>query len=241
VRITPIAALLLVIPLSGCFGLGHHTVPTDYLGSGYSKWHIEVDFASGQRPDDSLLTFLHDRLAPLAHKAEGVDFQTDDALSDESRSWDDGAIQDYAKAHASFTTGGNQVVTHLMFLSGHYAGDSSNGKVLGVTYDYDLIVMFPQTISSSCTLATLCTSATPMLRASTLHEFGHALGLVNRGVAMVHPHEDSGHKGHSTNSASVMYWQVESSDIASLLASGGTIPQDFDANDREDLHAAGGV
>ncbi len=215
--------------------------PGDYLTGTYGKWLVEVDAASGDRPDTSLTTFLHDHLAPLVNKPNGVAFYNDDALTSTDASWSDSQIEDFASAHSSFSTGGDQVVTHLMFLAGHYAGDSGSAKVLGVTYDYDLIVIFPQTIKSTCTLQNLCTDSGSILRAATLHEFGHALGLVNRGTDMVHPHEDASHAGHSTNNKSVMYWAVESSDIVNLLTTGGTIPQDFDSSDKEDLHHAGGL
>lgn len=241
-RVASLLAALLVVPLSGCFGFSHHVVPADYLQSGYSRWHVEVDYASDQRPDDALLQFIHDKVAPLVNKPQGMTIQTNEMLTGGATSWEDNQILDYAKAHASFSTGGDQVVTHVLFLGGHSAHDGPAGNVLGITFDYDLIVMFPQTIKDSCVLVSKnpCTDATPILKAATLHEFGHALGLVNRGITMIHPHEDSKHQGHSTNTHSVMYWAVESSDIVALLTNGG-IPTDFDLNDREDLHAAGGV
>ncbi len=238
-RVVPFVAILLVLPFSGCLDFGSHRVTaTDYLQGDYGKWLVEIDSSSGSRPDASLLTFLDNRLTPLVNKPSGIEFYSDDALSSSQAAWDDGQILDYAKSHRSFSTGGDQVVTHLMFLSGHYAGDTGQGKVLGIAFDHDLIVMFPETIKGSCTITNFCTDAAPIMRAATLHEFGHALGLVNHGIGMVTPHEDSGHPGHSSNQRSVMYWAVETSNIVALL--GGGIPEDFDANDRADMRAAGG-
>lgn len=44
---------------------------------------------------------------------------------------------------------------------------------------------------------------------------------------------DSAHPGHSRNPGSVMYFAVESNDIAQLL--GAEIPTEFDQEDRNDL------
>jgi hypothetical protein len=55
---------------------------------------------------------------------------------------------------------------------------------------------------------------------------------------MVTPHEDGQHPKHSTNDQSVMYWAVENTlGIQGLL---GTIPNQFDQNDIDDVRAAGG-
>lgn len=250
-RILPAVLMVLAIPLSGCFGAfggGARDVgPGDYIrDADYKSWHIEVDYANGVRPADALLDFVKGHLAAVVRKPAGITIATDDALAgDASKAWRDSEIWEYAEDHRTYKTGGEKVVTHLLFLAGHYAADTGDRKVLAVTYRYDLIVVFPQTIEGSCTIVNLCTDARPMMRAVALHEFGHALGLVNRGTPMVHAHEaqtcnGEPDEGHSANTQSVMYCAVETSDIVALLRSGG-IPQDFDANDRADLHAAGGA
>ncbi len=245
-------AILGALTLPGCFGLldgGDSGVgPEDYIrDTTYKSWHVEVDYANGLRPADSLLAFVDSQMTALVRKPEGIKLETNDALpGDSSTSWGDNQLVDYATAHRNHNTGNGQVVTHLLFVAGHHASDSSDSKVLAATYDYDLIVVFPETIQASCTLTNLCTDVKPMMQAAVLHEFGHALGLVNRGTPMVHAHEANSCFGredhnHSVSTSSVMYCAVESSDITSLLRNGGRIPQDFDPNDKEDLHAAGGL
>lgn len=242
-RVAVLASLLLAaLLLPGCYGPifgGRSVGPEDYIRGDYRKWHVEVDYSAGERPASAILSFAHDKIAPLVNKPDGMEFQTNDQLPAEAgKVWSDADVLAYARQHRSVQTGGTTVVTHLMFLSGRHATEG----VLAVTYDYDLIAVFPQVLRDSCTPLNLCTSPDPALRAVLLHEFGHALGLVNRGIAMVHPHEATEcngrpDDGHSSSTRSVMFCAVETREILALLRDGG-IPQDFDANDKEDLQHA---
>jgi hypothetical protein len=42
-------------------------------------------------------------------------------------------------------------------------------------------------------------------QSTLVHEFGHAVGLVNRGLEMVHPHQDSEHGSHCEDPRCVMH------------------------------------
>jgi hypothetical protein len=46
-------------------------------------------------------------------------------------------------------------------------------------------------------------------QATMIHEFGHAVGLVNNGLAMAAPHQDQANGAHCTNDSCVMYYAVE--------------------------------
>ena len=48
-----------------------------------------------------------------------------------------------------------------------------------------------------------------------------------------HDHEDPDHPNHSNNDASVMYWAIESQDIANQID--GELPNNFDSDDLDDL------
>lgn len=232
-------ALLLVVPLlSGCFG-ARGVQPDDLLTDGtYKTWVVEVDAAAGYRPSTALLSFLTGKLSPLVHK-DDLHFEVDDALPAEDKVWTNSAILAESRARQDLKTEGSQVVTHLMFLAGRHEQQG----VLGVAFDHELVAIFPQQIQDACSNPLVCNSVDSVTRAVTLHEMGHILGLVDNGVAMVEPHEASScgnqpDKGHSSNTQSVMYCQVETVDILALLSNGP--PQDFDARDRADLRAAGG-
>ncbi|MCA1818987.1 MAG: hypothetical protein LC620_02865 [Halobacteriales archaeon] len=175
------------------------------------------------------------------HK-ESVEMRVDEALPASDTSWSDGDVQSFAAQHKSVATEGTTVATHLLFLTGHSEHDSGSARVLGATYGHDLIAIFSQSVQAGCTLpAPVCTPE-PYFQAVLVHEFGHALGLVDNGVPMVHDHEaatcnNQPDHHHSSNQNSVMYCQVESSAITLLSRT----PTDFDAADKEDLRAAGGA
>lgn len=46
-------------------------------------------------------------------------------------------------------------------------------------------------------------------QATIVHEFGHAAGLVDNGLALTSAHNDTTHDGHCTNQDCVMYWAIE--------------------------------
>jgi hypothetical protein len=71
-------------------------------------------------------------------------------------------------------------------------------------------------------------------RAILLHELGHTLGLVNRGVPMLVDREAEAHSGHSTNPNSVMYPSLQIAASGLVLQS---IPHGFDRDDLADLAA----
>lgn len=240
-----VAVLCLAIASSGCLGSGGglfgQSGPRDYVSSeNYTKWVIEVDTIQGQGPPSGALDFLKSRLASVVNKPGGLDLLQDDTMPARGGEWTDRDIAQYVDAHRGTNTGGNTVVTHLLFLDGHSEHDEDNARVLGVAYGHETIVLFAESIASSCTILATnpCTNAAPVWRSVLVHEFGHTMGLVDNGIPMVTPHEDSSHPGHSSSQSSVMYWAVERSGLLSVFT--GDPPNDYDAADRADLCRAGG-
>ena len=254
-----VAALGLCLVASGCLSKvlgGGDAGPTDYVtAKTYTKWVVEVDSVQGMAPPAGVLDFLHGRLDSVANKPGGIEMRQDETLPSRGGAWSTKDVEQYAKAHQGTHTGGSTVVLHLLFLDGHSDADSGDARVLGSTLTYSNaagkvtstgpIAIYSQSIKDSCTLlsSSPCTDPTPIWRAVLVHEFGHAMGLVNNGIPMVKPHEaatcqgNADHK-HSANQNSVMNCQVESSRILDIF--GASIPTDYDGDDRADLHAAGG-
>lgn len=238
-----VACLAAILALGGCLDhlVGGAVQPEDYASSKtYKTWTVEVDYSSSAKPDGSLLDFVKGRLNSVVHK-DAINFVLDEALAtDGGRAWSNNDLVAFANAHQGRKTGGSEVVTHLLFLTGHSDADTKDGKVLGVTFDHDLVVIFSDSVAASCQpgVLPLLSSCSPAdyFRSVVTHEFGHALGLVDNGAAMVSPHEDGSHKGHSNNQNSVMYWAVEASNGLPIFG-GSPPPTDFDDNDRADVRA----
>lgn len=82
-------------------------------------------------------------------------------------------------------------------------------------------------------------------QATAVHEFGHAVGLVENGVPATTPHHDIAHPAHCTNAANcVMFWQIEqdvtsADDLVTRLLVGGNKVL-FDQACLDDTHAAAG-
>jgi hypothetical protein len=241
-----VALLALPLAVAGCLqGIvgGGSVGPADYASDKtYKTWVVEVDHSSGAAPDGSLLDFVEGRLNSMVKK-DAIEFRQDETLAtDGGKAWDDAEVQALAEQHRGLSTGGSQVVTHLLFLTGHSTHDTDKNKVLGVTYGHELIVIFSDTVAASCNpgVLPLLPSCHPAdyFRSVVTHEFGHAIGLVDNGAPMVTNHRDpdASHGAHSANKGSVMYYAVESTQ-GLLLFGNSAPPTDFDDNDRADLRA----
>ena len=243
-RVALALCLVTAVAGGGCLdGLFSADVsPRDYLRDlDYTLWIIEVDYAEGERPPDSALSLLRDRMQSVVRKPDGVEVRMDEVLEREETTWGTDSLRQLRRDHQDEETDGHTVVTHLSFVAGHSGEDDDEGRVLGVAIDHRQVVIFSQTVKSSCTVTSLppCLYSTEeVFGAVVVHEFGHILGLVNNGIPMVSDHQDESHGAHSDNPDSVMYWAVETTDIFQSLT--GELPNQFDADDRADLRAAGG-
>lgn len=247
-RVSAVLALSVLV-LPGCLSGWMEppvTGPLDYLtDKPYTRWVIETDYVQGHMPDPALRDFLSARLAEVVRKPAGLEFRMDDALAPRTEAWSTASLVAYAQEHRSIERTEDTVVTHLMFLQGGTTANNDASRVLGLAIGHDLIVIFVDAIEASCDevpLGLFCSTG-PIYRATTLHEFGHILGLVNRGIPMVQPHEaetcnGNADDGHSHNQGSVMYCAVATSQIALLF--GQNPPDRFDDQDRADLRRAGG-
>jgi len=103
-----------------------------------------------------------------------------------------------------------------------------------LSYSGTSFCLFKDSVQSASTL----TISGPVIeRAVLVHELGHNLGLVNNGVPMQTPHQDTANGAHDANTGCVMHFSVETSLVSQLL---GTVPDQFDAACIADLQAAGG-
>lgn len=236
-----VACLLVAgVATGGCLGsgglFGGGVGPRDYLSSkDYTTWVIEVDTVQGMSPSTGALDLLRSRLNEVADKPGGIDVRQSDTLAARGGTWSTRDVVDISSSSRDVRTGGKTVATHLLFLDGRYEQEG----VIGIAIGHGTIAIFSQTIQESCTVLNGCLTGTDsVFRAVLVHEFGHAMGLVDNGVKMVEPHEDPDHPGHSDNQASVMYWAVETTSIFNVFRGGP--PTAFDGNDKADLCAAGG-
>ena len=111
-----------------------------------------------------------------------------------------------------------------VYLDGSYAPDNS---VIGLAFRASSIAVFEGAIDSDSSLLGDSAAVTTTVM---IHEFGHDLGLV--GVFGHVPNEDLRHPPHSDDPNDIMYWEVDTTQIALL---GANPPTQFDAADMSDL------
>jgi predicted Zn-dependent protease len=96
-------------------------------------------------------------------------------------------------------------VFRLYFINGVYKEESATiGFHINKT---NIMAIYKDVIKST-------PASTPFVpryveQATIIHEMGHAMGLVNNGVTMVTPHQDTEHGAHCSNPECVMYYSNE--------------------------------
>ncbi|MEK6975155.1 MAG: hypothetical protein AABY18_02295 [Candidatus Thermoplasmatota archaeon] len=251
-RVAAVALACLALVLPGCLkgvGLGgsDEPGPADYVsGAKYTKWVIEMDVTQGADPPSAALTLLKSRLEGVVNKPGGIEIRRDETLPARGGTWTQDDVLTTAERTKDILTGGDTVTLHLLFLDGQYA----TNNVLGVTYFQKTesgrvvssgpIAIFSDVIQETACPPPLglCVNEDAIWQAVLVHEFGHAMGLVDTGAPMQRDHEDDAHAGHSSNRNSVMYYAVETIDIVNVFQGGP--PTTYDADDKADLCALGG-
>lgn len=117
-------------------------------------------------------------------------------------------ILDIARQHRDTASTADTAAYYAIWLDGYLRDEQGVRKdVLGVSLGSTrVIAMFKPVIRDA--------GATPGIeqfveQTTLVHEFGHAIGLVNNGVAMAAPHQDAAHGAHCQNDRCVMYWANE--------------------------------
>ncbi len=235
-----VVLILLCSSMTGCFGDADDILPEDYgipggltlacLSSAkFTSMVVEVDHSSSNTPTPSALQLMESRLEDVCDKPGGVSVQTQETTFDETETWSDQEVRDIGHATRSASPQDESVLRwHVMYPAGNYQDDS----VLGVVVDASTIAIFQDTIEGAEGFLGR-PSAEDIEEAVLVHEIGHLLGLVNIVYTSTHAHEDASHPHHSNNDQSVMYWAVESTSLTNFIT--GTVPNDFDADDRDDL------
>ncbi|MCA9645656.1 MAG: hypothetical protein KC492_33425, partial [Myxococcales bacterium] len=107
-------------------------------------------------------------------------------------------------AHRQDRSSASRRTFHVIFFDGYFAdSEGRQENVLGVSIgDTGVIAMFKPVIDTT-------SSARFVEQTTLIHEFGHAAGLVNNGVALTSAHHDAPNGAHCTNDRCVMYYLNE--------------------------------
>lgn len=243
-----VVALLAAVPLSGCVGvdalLGQGpSLPEALLRTEpYSQLVVEVDAAPGQEPCPETLEALEGTLRFLTAKPHVAVVGPEQVRAGDG-SYDNRELVrlhrrtlDHGVAGAGNYGSGDRAVLHVLFLNGGARtpdGDHAAGRMI---YDHAAIFVFKDSFRHAYEVrgGQRTDAGCAVERVVVLHELGHALGLVNRGVPMLSDREAPGHAGHSKDPRSVMYPSLHLGSDGRLLA---PLPAGFSTSDVADLTA----
>ncbi len=104
----------------------------------------------------------------------------------------------------------------ILFLDGLFIKDGQpNNRVLGINLnETSTLAIFKPVVESA---GNGSAARTLVEQTTVVHEIGHALGLVNNGVAATSAHHDEENGAHCTNEDCVMYWQNGGGEISEFI------------------------
>lgn len=198
--------------MSGCVGAAEiPPVPLHQalLWDAYPTVVVEINAVPGLEPKPAALDALRAALNIVGHKqeilivgpnpipAQGGDYRDVELLALHKR-WARFAPPD------GLVTQGGRAYLHILVLDGRMLAEGDN-VVAGRTLREGAIILLPETYNNASTMVFgRLVPAHGAERHVLLHELGHAMGLVNRGVPMVIPHEDTRNPGHSANATRLL-------------------------------------
>jgi hypothetical protein len=133
-------------------------------------------------------------------------------------SWTATQIEDLARNTWNIPQTSSTADFFILFLNGDFQDNQGviNKNVIGLSIDgTPVIAVFKDVINSSG-----LSQFTKVFieQVTIIHEFGHTLGLVNNGIPMVTPHEDTpSHPHHCTNENCVMFWANDSTNLVFFI------------------------
>jgi hypothetical protein len=183
----------LVAAGAGCGGPDTTERILDHLRSDtHDELVVELDAAPGLAPRPDALEAWRQELQGLVDKPAGVRIDADGELPAREQ-W---SLADLPALEDHF---GRDDGVHLLWLGGEWA--DGDPDTLGLGWDHRHIIVFAEVLDRVCTegltgQGIVERGCTATEQAVLLHEFGHVVGLVNRGLPMVADHEDPDSPGH---------------------------------------------
>jgi hypothetical protein len=184
---------------------------------------LDVLVQAGAEPRPATL----DHVAAVLRRETGkaVEVRTA-AVPSEERAWTGARIRQVADSVAGPQPDGVAAI-RLLYLRGEF---TEHERAIGVAVRGDVAAVFTELVRAA---GSVVVGHGQIEKAVSVHEVGHLLGLVD--IFADTGRADPEHPGHSPNRGSVMYWAVETNQVADILTGGP--PTDFDAADRADLAA----
>lgn len=196
--------------------------PANLYGPEIQRLVIEVDYATNAAPytgsivgfgdpwslfrNNAARLFTSDKTIDVPSTLSEMEELTDIPAAE---SYDGNEILGFAADHRDAPSVGDTATFYVLFLDGFFRDETGDRTdVLGVSLgSTGVIAMFKPVIES--TSDPILGTEKYVEQATLVHEFGHAVGLVNNGVPMAEAHQDVANGAHCTNEDCIMYFAIE--------------------------------
>lgn len=227
----------------------------DVFDPAVTEVSVEIDYETGNAPYTGNIVGFGDtfdvsvnnvgRLFAgkklLSLPTRTADMQDVGVIADEQLAVDD--LLALAAAHRAQHDTPTRKTYYVLFVSGYFTDQNGPQQlVLGVSLgDTGVIAMFKDVIDSTGTPG--LSTVRHVEQTTLVHELAHAIGLVDTGVPLTSPHEDTAHGAHCTNEDCVMHFLNEGADEISAFVSQSVLSNQtilFDAACLADVDALTG-
>lgn len=200
----------------------------------FKKLVVEIDYVAGTKlkPEtvDSLTLFLEQ----LLHKPDGIFISIDEEIpSPKRRVFKAEHLQKIEKKYRKNFTLDSTLTVYVLVLDGAFKTNDLDG----VAYNNTSIALFGDVIQKNYG-GLGQPSVTTAQSAILMHEFGHLLGLVDKGSPMIQDHLEIDEGAHCSTEYCLMNSTIQTSDLNWNLT-GGIIPK-LDSLCIQDLKENGG-
>ena len=201
----------------------------DYL---FTELIVEIDFVDGYEPEDSTIDTLSAFLRKYLDKPDGISIILDDSIDRPKKAVDHAEdLYTLEKKHRDYFPADSSLTIYILILDEGEIKDHTDG----IAYLNTSIAVFFKPIRENFGKIGQPETST-VESAVLLHEFGHLLGLVNKGIRMKTEHQAKNRGAHCTVDSCLMHSPIKTSD-GNWNLNGGIIP-DLCEFCRMDLEAA---
>lgn len=166
----------------------------------YKSLKVEVNYMKGFKPNLRAISNLRAFLVQHLKKPRGVQILIKEIAPASDTVLTRNEVDSLRRANRVISNKKGQIAVYIMYTNGQF----HNKYILGQAFRNTTIIIYGKSLKNR--LNVFETSRSEILETELLlHEFGHLLGLVNKGSSMTTPHDDPLREAHCKNENCVMY------------------------------------
>lgn len=186
----------------------------------YDQLIVEIDYVTGTKPSNATLDSLKVFLEDIFDKPNGISISIDDEIpSPKKKYFKAEQIKKLEKKYRDTRASGSTLSAYILVLDGKL----KKADLDGIAYLNTSIALFGEVIRDNygkLGQPSISTAESAIL----MHEFGHLLGLVGKGIPMKEDHLEKGNGAHCSAKECLMSSTIQTSDGKWNLT-GGIIPK----------------